>query len=165
MAATPPRLEPNPLQRALDTYHELERQHRQSTEDLAQIRAENAQLLSEVGMLREHLQTVEAERTRWHVTATTLLGRLFSINDVIGGAVKAAIKDGLEAKPPVEREEDLEKAGAEVAEILQRAAENGGTQTAPAPEATPEPPQAQPATIPRVDFGTPEGPQPQGWKR
>lgn len=150
---TVPNLEPNPLQKALDTYHELERQHREATEDLAQVRAENAQLLSEVNMLRDHTKQIEAERVRWHAIAATLLGRLTAINDVVAGAVRAAIRDGFEAKQPDARQDDLEKAGAEVADILQRVGQNGTANGAPNGEASQAAPQPQETPIPRVDFG------------
>jgi gas vesicle protein len=150
---TVPNLEPNPLQKALETYHELERQHREATEDLVQARAEGAQLLSEVNMLRDHVKQIEAERVRWQAIAATLLGRLQSINDIIAGAVKDSIRNGFEAKQPEDREE-LEQAAKEAAAIIQRAAENGRAEGASEANPLPEPPQARETAIPKVDFGT-----------
>jgi hypothetical protein len=84
------------------------------------------------------------------------LGRLYAINDVVGGAVKAAIRDGLEAKTPEDRKDDLEQAGAEVAAILQRVEPVAAPEAPPAPQAAPEPPQAAGGTpMPAVDFGGP----------
>jgi hypothetical protein len=149
-------MEPNPLQRALDNYQELERQWHEARREAADLHANNAALLSEVGMLRDLLMAADADRVRWQATAATLLGRLYAINDVVGGAVKAAIRDGLEAKTPEDRTDDLEKAGDEIAAILQRIEPAEAPKAAPEPEAPPAPPQrAAEPFLPMVDFGEP----------
>ena len=96
-------MESNPLQKAMENYQELERQWHETRTVNDDLRANNAALLSEVGMLRDLLMAADADRVRWQATAATLLGRLYAINDVVGGAVKAAIRDGLEATQPEER--------------------------------------------------------------
>lgn len=156
-------MEQNPLQRALDNYQELERQWHETRLANETLRADNAALLSEVGMLRDLLMSADTDRVRWQATASTLLGRLYAINDVVGGAVKAAIRDGLEATAPDERKDDLEKAGAEVAAILERVEPAAAPEAPPKPEAHPAPSQeilptgaalGSPA-MPMVDFGGP----------
>lgn len=148
-------MEPSPLQRALDNYQEMERQLHETRRSNVNLRADNAALLSEVNMLRDLMMATDADRVRWQATSATLLGRLYAINDVVGGAVKAAIRDGLEPKTPDDRNEDLERAGAEVAAILQRVAPVEAPEAPPAPEASPEPPQRATTAMPTVDFGGP----------
>jgi hypothetical protein len=68
-------MEPNPLQKALENYQELERQWHETRSVNDDLRANNAALLSEVGMLRDLLMAADADRVRWQATAATLLGR------------------------------------------------------------------------------------------
>jgi hypothetical protein len=149
-------MEPNPLQKALENYQELERQWHETRTVNGDLRANNAALLSEVGMLRDLLMAADADRVRWQATAATLLGRLYAINDVVGGAVRAAIRDGLEATKPEDRKDDLEQAGAEVAAILQRVEPVAAPEAPPAPQAAPKPTQGAGGTpMPAIDFGGP----------
>jgi len=146
-------MEPNPLQRALDNYQELERQWHDTKHKNEELHAHNASLLAEVGMLRELLRGADAERVRWQATAATLLGRLYAINDVVGGAVRAAVRDGLEATPP---EDDVKEADAVAAAGAQCAGAEAPALAAPEPKASPAPPEAVlGATLPPVDFGPP----------
>jgi len=146
-------MEPNPLQKALDNYQELERQWHDAKLVADSLQATNASLLAEVGMLRDLLKTSDAERVRWQATAATLLGRLYAINDVVGGAVRAAVRDGLEATPP---EDDVGEADAIAAAAAQCAGAEAPALVAPEPKASPAPPEpVVGATIPMVDFGPP----------
>jgi hypothetical protein len=146
-------MEPNPLQKALDNYQELERQWHDAKLIADSLQATNASLLAEVGMLRELVRSTDVERARWQATAATLLGRLYAINDVVGGAVRAAVRDGLEATPP---EEEVKEADVVTVATTQCAGASEPALTTPEPKAAPAPPQAAVgATIPMVDFGPP----------
>jgi hypothetical protein len=90
-------MEPSPLQRAFDNYTQMEEQLRITIERNRTLQIENANLLSEAGMLRDLLDRADADRIRLQAISSTLLGRLLAINDCIAGAVKASIKDGIEA--------------------------------------------------------------------
>lgn len=150
-------MEDNPLQKALENYQDLERQCHEARIEADSLRATNSALLSEIGMLRESFKAADAERMRWQATAATLLGRLYAINDTIGGAVRAAARDGLEAKEPEQQPKPA-------AEVAQRTEPVEPPKAAPEPEAIPAPPQAAPqptpdnnfrAAMPVVDFGGP----------
>jgi hypothetical protein len=77
-------------------------------------------------MLREAFERADGDRIRLQAISSTLLGRLLAINDTIGGAVRASIKDGIEAtnaaktEDELAKEKDLDKAASEVQAILQR---------------------------------------------
>jgi hypothetical protein len=153
-------MEPNPLQKALDNYQELERQWHATREDNQRLKADNAAFVAEIGMLREELRVSNADRVRHQAVAATLLGRLLAIQDTINGAVRAAIKDGLEAKPPAP--DAAEQAHAGVAKALEApAAAPAVAEPAEAPPATvasPGPSDGIHPLIPRVDFGGGQGP-------
>lgn len=114
-----PVAEPNPLRRALDDYHHMEDEVIRTRADSVGLRTQNQSLIAEVGMLREALERSDNDRVRLQAVSSTLLGRLLAINDVIGGAVKASIKDGIEAAavaPDVKLEQDAKAIQA----VLQR---------------------------------------------
>jgi len=127
MSNTPvPSMEQNPLQKAFADYQRMEEVVRLSRVEGEVLRAQNAGLTAEAGMLREALERSEAERVRLSSIASTLLGRLLSINDVIAGAVKQSIQNGIEATRAVEpadkaeERQELEAAGEAAQDILQR---------------------------------------------
>ena len=149
--------EDNPLQKAMDDYLLMERELAQTKEHARDLTANNQALVVEVNMLREELQRTDEDRLRLQAVSSTLLGRLLAINDCIAGAVRASIKEGIEAtaeKPAAteEPEEDLEQAAAEVQGILQRVT----PQPPPEPPAVrivaPAPPQVAGAGLPAVDW-------------
>lgn len=160
---------PNPLQKALDDYHFMGRELRQAQERARATAAENQGLLAEVNMLREAYERADGDRIRLQAIASTLLGRLLAINDVIGGAVKASIREGIEASHAAKAEDELAKyrgepatvdeaieqrmetARAEAAEPAQRAAP-----IIPAVVAPPGPPAPVGSpVIPEVDWSKP----------
>lgn len=153
-------MEQNPIQKARDdiekameNYSDLERERDDLTREINDLRVDNAALVGEVNMLREEMARCDKDRVRLQAVSNTLLGRLFSINDVIGGAVRAAIKDGIEAVDPPKSDEAIEKAAGEVHSILQRVQPHPGTEATAAPKASPAPPQAVGAAIPpEVDW-------------
>lgn len=157
MSTPIPRMEKNPLQDALENYKLLERELHQTRSQNEQLRADNAGLVAENGVLREHLRTADNDRVRLQAIASTLLGRLFAINDVIGGAVRASVKEGIEATQAMKPED--EPAGA-----AQRVAVVAPPHTADDLEAPPAPPQrrleAVGSSLPSIDFGRmPQNPQ------
>ena len=112
--------EPNPLQRALDDYHVMEQQRDLAMAQAAELHATNGALLAEVGMLKESLDRADGDRIRLQAISSTLLGRLMAINDCIAGAVKASIRDGIEATSEAKPDPTLEQAAGEAQEIIQR---------------------------------------------
>jgi hypothetical protein len=137
----------NPIQRALNDYHMMEAELSRTRAENQTLRAESQGHLAEVNMLREALERADSDRIRLQAISSTLLGRLLAINDCIGGAVKASIKDGIEAthaakaEDELEQENELERAGAEVRGILQRVPPAPAPIVTPARQAPPEPPQ------------------------
>lgn len=79
-------------------------------------------LTAEVNMLKDALDRSETDRIRLEAVSSQLLGRLLAINSVIGDAVKASIKHGIEAVEEARPEPELEQAANEVRGILQRVA-------------------------------------------
>jgi len=143
-------MEPNPLQQALDNYQLLERELQTTRAQNAELRAAHAGLVAENGVLREHMQQAENDRVRLQAVASTLLGRLLSINDVIGGAVKASIREGIEAATSHEHAEDREKAAAS---LVHGDAADTRDQAAPARNPSPAPSQASTgAMLAAVEF-------------
>lgn len=118
----------NPLEDALNNYGQMERDLHAAQGNVSQLRVENGSLVAEVNMLREALERSESDRIRLQAVSSTLMGQLMAINAVIGDAVKLSIKHGVEAaeeqKP--EETEELNRAGAEVREILTRSQQVGG---------------------------------------
>lgn len=144
----PPQMDSNPLQRALDNYLVMELERDAARQEAERVRTENAQLVAEVGVLREHLQSCEADRRKWQATCTTMFGRLLAISDTIAGAVRQAAQDGLKAR------DEPGEADAVAAAAAQCAGTEWGTQTAPEPKASPEPSVGVLATVPRNQFAT-----------
>jgi hypothetical protein len=135
------KLDPNPLQQALDNYHVMAREAELLRATNAELRATNAGLLAEVGMLREYLKTADSDRIRLQAIASTMLGRLLSINDTIAGAVKASIREGIDAS--VSHEDGLDEA----ARTAQVGSVEGGCQIAPPSYHTQEPPKGRAGTL------------------
>lgn len=112
--------ERNPLEVAYQNYHLMEKELAANRNKVQELLVTNMNLLSEVSMLREALDRADSDRIRLQAISSTLLGRLLAINDCIGGAVKASIKDGIEAAQEAKSDPDLEQASQEAAEIIQR---------------------------------------------
>lgn len=115
-----PPMEDNPIQRALDNYHEMEHQRDLAVAEAADLRATNSALLAEANMLREAYERADTDRIRLQTISSSLLGRLLAINDTIAGAVKSSIKEGIEAVHAAKAEDELDQAGEEAQGILQR---------------------------------------------
>lgn len=103
-------VEPNPLQKALDDYHLMENELGRERERARAAAAQSHALLAEVGMLREAYERADGDRVRLQAIASTLLGRLYAINDTIAGAVRASIKDGIKAAEPRETPTTVDEA-------------------------------------------------------
>jgi hypothetical protein len=142
----------NPLQRALDDYHDMEGELNRALARAAELTTTNNALLAEANMLREALERADADRIRLQAVSSVLLGRLLSINDVIGGAVRASIKEGIEAEQEARPEEGLERAGAEAQAILQRVQPQERIEPPETRMMPPESPQGLGATVPRNQF-------------
>lgn len=110
----------NPLEVAYQNYHLMEKELAANRNKVQELLVTNMNLLSEVQMLREALDRADSDRIRLQAISSTLLGRLLAINDCIGGAVKASIKDGIEAAQEAHNDPELEQASQEAAEIIQR---------------------------------------------
>jgi hypothetical protein len=146
----------NPLQRALNDYHLMEAELASARKRATDAEVRSASLLAEVNMLRESYERADLQRVHLQGVASSLLGRLLSINDVIGGACRAALKEGIEATSAAQAENELERAGAEVQAILQSLPKQEAPIGTPAQTPTPRPPQAVGAglgaVIPSVDW-------------
>ena len=94
--------EPNPLQRAFDDYKRMEGELAATKVKQQELLTQNMSMLAEVNMLREAYERADCDRIRLQQIASTLLGRLLAINDTIAGAVKASIRDGIEAASQAE---------------------------------------------------------------
>lgn len=110
----------NPLEVAYQNYHLMEKELTANRAKVQELLVTNMNLLSEVSMLREALDRADGDRIRLQAISSTLLGRLLAINDCIGGAVKASIRDGIEAAQQEKADPDLERAADEARGILQR---------------------------------------------
>jgi hypothetical protein len=144
--------EPSPLQRAFDDYHRMEAELRATAEKNQQLLVQNMNLVSEVSMLREAYERADGDRIRLQAISSTLLGRLLAINDAIGGAVRASIKDGIDAVHTAKAEDELEQAGADAQDILQRVQPVRAPEPPAERRTHPEPLQVRGATIPSVDW-------------
>jgi hypothetical protein len=151
-SAAPQQQEPSPLQRAFEDYQHMDAELRAVTEKNQQLLVQNMNLVSEVSMLREAYERADGDRIRLQAISSTLLGRLLAINDAIGGAVRASIKDGIEASHAAKADDELERDAQEVQEVLQRVQPLRETEPPARPQATPAPPQAVGASIPAVDW-------------
>ena len=74
--------------------------------------------------------------------AQGLVGRALAINAVIADMMKEAIKNGIEAIEPPATDEELERAGAEAALILDRLGQADSQETLDRANAPVRPPQA-----------------------
>jgi len=158
-------LERNPLQRAYDSFHEMERERDMAQQEVAELITTNNALVSEINMLREALDRSEVNRIRFQGISSTLLGRLLAINDCIAGAVRASIREKFDPIVSLndETEADLQ---ADVAndplggftdadrEAVERFAPKPGPKIPTEPKATPVPPMAigTAVGVPAVDW-------------
>jgi hypothetical protein len=146
-------LEVNPLQKALDDYHMMERERDQARHQAMELLTSNNALLAEANMLREALERADADRIRLQAISSTLLGRLLAINDCIGGAVKASIKDGIDAVHAAKADNELERDAEEAQAIFQRVTPHQPAETTEEQTAPHEPPQAAGgAILPPVQY-------------
>lgn len=157
-------LERNPLQKAYDDYYEMERQRDQAMSQTAELVTNNNMLMSEVGMLREHLKRSEEDRIRFQSIASTLLGRLLAINDTIAGAVKASLS--FDERPELPLDDEAERQSrAEEADLndpdflsdadraaIDRYGLKLGGKMPSEPKATPVPPLTVGGAMPAVDW-------------
>lgn len=139
----------NPLQKALNDYQRMETELDRVRESNRDLSAANMALVAEVSMLREELERADSDRIRLQAVSSTLLGRLLAINDCIAGAVRASIKDGIEAVAQAKPDPDLEGAAQEVQTILQRAAPTPVITAAPGSPGAPRPPEVDWSPIPQ----------------
>lgn len=144
----PPMMEDNPIQKALDNYHEMEHQRNLAAAEAADLRATNSALLAEINMLREAYERADTDRIRLQTISSTLLGRLLAINDTIAGAVKASIRDGIEAVKDAKAEDELDRAGDEAQDILRRVPATEAPDTPPSRTASVAPLQPHGGAIP-----------------
>ncbi len=149
--------EPSPLQRAFDDYHRMEAELRATAEKNQQLLVQNMNLVSEVSMLREAYERADGDRIRLQAISSTLLGRLLAINHAIGGAVKASIKDGIEAVHAAKAEDELERDAQDVQEVLQRVQPLRAPERPAVPQTRPAPPQAVGRPMPGIEWGLPRG--------
>jgi seryl-tRNA synthetase len=142
--------ERNPLQKAYDSYHEMERERDAAQQEVTELITSNNALVAEINMLRETLDRSEADRVKFQSISSTLLGRLLAINDCIAGAVKASIDSGIE-----QDHDDLEQAGADAQEIIQRVEPPQAPKSPAELKGLPMPPLATgeaTGTVPAVDW-------------
>jgi hypothetical protein len=156
--------ERNPLQKAYDDYHEMERQRDLAIDEVASLTFTNNSLLAELTVLRESFERSENNRVRFQSISATLLGRLLAINDCIAGAVKASVEAGIEPQPASLDDETEEHLQAELAasieggfseadrEAVERYAPKEGPKTPTEIKATPEPPEAAGGGLPKIQW-------------
>ena len=156
--------ERNPLQKAYDDYHEMERQRDQAMIQADELVTHNNALMSEVGMLREQLKRSETDRIRFQSISSTLLGRLLAINDTIAGAVKASLS--FDERPPLSLDDETEEhLQAETASqdhlgglsdadraVTDRYGLKPEDKSPPEPRSTPVPPLTVGGAMPAVDW-------------
>ena len=159
--ATPtplPPMETNPLQTALDDYHRMAAEVEMVRANNRDLITENSKLIAEMNMLRESYERADSDRIRLQAIASTLLGRLFSINDVIAGAVKQSVKDGLQAVDVAEVERALGAARERPTEPAEGTLPKAVDLDAARPLHSPRAPQeASGAIPPQVDWRRGEG--------
>jgi len=155
MTQLPEAEQSSPIHRAFwEDYHRMAENLRASEQKSSDLLVQSMNLMSEVHMLRDALERADADRVRLQAISSTLLGRLLAINDTIAGAVKASIKDGIEAVHAAKAEDDLEQAGAEAQEIIQRVEPVPPTPAAPLTIASVR---AAVGPLAAVDWGLPQG--------
>lgn len=87
-------------QKFMEEYDQILRDAVQHRDDNVNLRIENANLLSEVNMLRESWERSEASRIRLERMSSALVARLGVIQDTITVAARDAIKEGTEIPKP-----------------------------------------------------------------
>lgn len=142
----------NPLQTALDNYHEMERDRDEAVNRADSLTATNSALLAEVTMLREELTRADADRLRLSAISSTLLGRLMAIHDTIAGAVKAAGQAGVEATTKVESTEEPVWTPRRPPEVVSEPPAPEPPETPVERKVAPAPPQAVLLPMPTVDW-------------
>ncbi len=109
------------LQEAFESYKQLKIEHARVLQENLDLRVENGSLIAEVNMIRESYREADSDRCKLQAVSSSLAGGLKAIKAVIDDQLRTAIKNGIEAVEPSEREAELDKAGEEVAEIIERA--------------------------------------------
>jgi hypothetical protein len=135
-----PEQEPSELERAFRNYKDMEAERDRLRFDMNELRVRENSLLAEVNMLREALERSDNDRIRLQAVASSLAGGLKAINAVIGDQMASAIKNGVVAVEQARPEEkaELDEAGAQAQEIIQRTEPVAPAQTV--------------ATVPRNQF-------------
>lgn len=144
-------MEPNPLQRALSDYTEMEVRLLDAEQKIVDLSIENGSLLAEVGMLREQLLSATDNVIRLQAVASTLSGELLAIKDVIDGSVRRALESGIKAQAADKQ------VRTDVEEAIQKAMSGDGAKEPEPPKFSPAPPQAVGAALGAVDWGLPQG--------
>lgn len=117
-----PQRQPNDLERALNNYREMEADRDRLRESHADLLVSNRSLQAEVNMLRESLERSDNDRIRLQAIASTFVGGIRSLNAVCTDLYSLAIKNGVEAAEAAQPEAkaELDAAGAEVRDIIER---------------------------------------------
>jgi hypothetical protein len=131
-----PQQEPSELERAFMNYKDMEAERNRLRHENNELQVVNGALTAEVGMLREALERCDNDRARLQAIASTFVGGIEALGAVATALVQKAIKHGIEAAQAAQPEEktELDQAGAEVREIIERV-EPAGTATAVPPMA------------------------------
>ena len=108
------------LHEAFENYRQLKAENARLMQENLQLRVESGSMVAEVRMLREALDKSDDDCRRLQATSSSLAGGLKAINAVIADQLRTAIKNGIEALNPDEKEAELEVAGAEVRGIIER---------------------------------------------
>ena len=108
------------LHEAFENYRQLKAENSRLMQENLELRVENGSMVAEVRMLREALDKSDDDCRRLQATSSSLAGGLKAINAVIADQLRTAIKNGIEAVNPDEKEAELEEAGAEVRGIIER---------------------------------------------
>ena len=110
------------LQEAFENYRQLKIEYARVLQENLDLRVENGALVAEVNMIRESYREADSDRCKLQAVSSSLAGGLKAIKAVIDDQLRTAIKNGIEAVEPGELEAELEQAGAEVRDIIERAA-------------------------------------------
>lgn len=107
------------LTEAFENYKALKIEHARVVQENIDLRVENGALAGEVAMLREQVGQSDTDRIRLQAVASSMAGGLRAINAVIADQLRTALKNGLDAVQKADAQ-DLDPAGAEASEILER---------------------------------------------
>lgn len=109
------------LQEAFENYRQLKIEHARVLQENLDLRVENGSLVAEVNMIRESYRQADSDRCKLQAVSSSLAGGLKAIKAVIDDQLRTAIKNGIEAVDPSVQEAELETAGEEVRDIIERA--------------------------------------------